>query len=84
VKVASGGMFVQSGKMAAVATSSEDVNRILALAAEMAGRKNRAAIWFEHQRAPGCAGKTTVDFVREGKADQVLAYLKATPAGAYA
>jgi hypothetical protein len=51
--------------------------RILAMAGEMAGGSERAAIWFKHQRIPGWAGKTAQDLVREGKADKVLAYLEA-------
>jgi len=67
-----------------VATSSDEVNTILALAAEMAGGEDRAVNWFEHQPIPGWAGKTACDLVREGKADKVLAYVKATRAGVYA
>lgn len=67
-----------------MATSSDEVNTILALAAKMAGGEDRAVNWFEHQPIPGWAGKTACDLVREGKADKVLAYLKATRAGVYA
>lgn len=58
--------------------------RILAMAAEMAGGEQRAAIWFKHQPIPGWAGKTAYDLVREGKADKVLAYLEAVRSGVYA
>ena len=58
--------------------------RILAMAAEMAGDEQRAAIWFKHQPIPGWAGKTTYDLVREGKSDKVLAYLEAVRSGVYA
>jgi Antitoxin Xre/MbcA/ParS C-terminal toxin-binding domain len=58
--------------------------RILALAGEMAGGEERAAIWFKHQPIPGWAGKTAYDLVRDGKADKVLAYLEAVRSGAYA
>lgn len=67
-----------------MATSSDEVNTILALAAEMAGGEDRAVNWFEQQPIPGWAGKTACDLVREGKADKVLAYVKATRAGVYA
>jgi len=60
------------------------VVRILAMAAEMAGSQERAAILFKHQPIPGWAGKTAYDLVREGKADKVLAYLEAVRAGVYA
>jgi hypothetical protein len=60
------------------------VVRILAMAAEMAGGEDRAAIWFKHQPLPGWAGKTAYDLVREGKADKVLAYLEAVRSGVYA
>jgi hypothetical protein len=58
--------------------------RILAMAAEMAGDEQRAAIWFKHQPIPGWAGKTSYDLVRERKADKVLAYLEAVRSGVYA
>lgn len=60
------------------------VVRVLAMAAEMAGSHERAAIWFKHQPIPGWAGKTAYDLVREGKADKVLAYLEAVRSGVYA
>jgi transcriptional regulator with XRE-family HTH domain len=58
--------------------------RILAMAGEMAGGTDRAALWFKHQPIPGWAGKTAYDLVREGKADKVLAYLEAVRSGVYA
>lgn len=58
--------------------------RILAMAGEMAGGMDRAAIWFKHQPIPGWAGKTAYDLVREGKAEKVLAYLEAVRSGVYA
>ncbi len=58
--------------------------RILAMAGEMAGDEQRAAIWFKHQPIPGWAGKTAYDLVREGKSDKVLAYLEAVRSGVYA
>ncbi len=60
------------------------VVRILAMASEMAGDENRAAIWFKHQPIPGWAGKTAYDLVGEGKAEKVLAYLEAVRSGVYA
>lgn len=60
------------------------VARILAMASEMSGAADRAALWFKHQPLPGWAGKTARDLVGEGKADAVLAYLEATRAGIYA
>ncbi|HEY5817792.1 MAG TPA: antitoxin Xre/MbcA/ParS toxin-binding domain-containing protein [Mesorhizobium sp.] len=60
------------------------VVRILAMAAEMTGGDNRAAIWFKHQPIPGWAGKTAYDLVAEGKSDKVLAYLEAVRSGVYA
>jgi hypothetical protein len=58
--------------------------RIIAMAAEMAGDEQRAAIWFKHQPIPGWAGKTAYDLVHEGEAEKVLAYLEAVRAGVYA
>ncbi|RWO63587.1 antitoxin Xre/MbcA/ParS toxin-binding domain-containing protein [Mesorhizobium sp.] len=58
--------------------------RILAMAGEMAGDEQRAAIWFKHQPIPGWAGKTAYDLVREGKTEKVLAYLEAVRSGIYA
>ncbi|CAH1688396.1 conserved hypothetical protein [Hyphomicrobiales bacterium] len=60
------------------------VARIVAMASEMAGGDERAALWFKHQPIPGWAGKTAYDLVREGKADKVLAYLEAVRSGVYA
>lgn len=60
------------------------VVRILAMAGEMAGGDERAAIWFKHQPIPGWAGKTAYDLVREQKAEKVIAYLEAVRAGIYA
>lgn len=60
------------------------VVRVLAMAGEMAGGEERAAIWFKHQPIPGWAGKTAYDLVRDGKADKVLAYLEAVRSGVYA
>lgn len=60
------------------------VVRILAMAGEMAGSDERAAIWFKHQPIPGWAGKTAYDLVREQKAEKVIAYLEAVRAGIYA
>ena len=60
------------------------VVRILAMAGEMAGDEQRAAIWFKHQPIPGWAGKTAYDLAREGKTDKVLAYLEAVRSGVYA
>lgn len=58
--------------------------RIVAMAAEMAGGEQRAALWFKHQPIPGWAGMTALDLVREKKADKVLAYLEAVRSGIYA
>jgi hypothetical protein len=60
------------------------VVRILAMAGEMAGGEERAAIWFKHQPIPGWGGKTAYDLVCEGKAGKVLAYLEAVRSGVYA
>lgn len=60
------------------------VVRILAMAGEMAGSEERAAIWFKHQPLPGWGGKTAYDLVGEGKSDKVLAYLEAVRSGVYA
>lgn len=58
--------------------------RILAMADEMAGGNERAALWFKHQPIPGWGGKTAYDLVRAGKAEKVLAYLEAVRSGVYA
>lgn len=60
------------------------VVRILAMAGEMAGGDERAAIWFKHQPLPGWAGKTAYDLVQEGEGAKVLAYLEAVRSGVYA
>jgi Protein of unknown function (DUF2384) len=67
-----------------VDTALSPIVRIIAMASEMAGDDQRAAIWFKHQPIPGWAGKTAYDLVRERKADKVLAYLEAVRSGVYA
>lgn len=57
--------------------------RIIAMAAEMAGDEDRAAIWFKHQPLPGWGGKTAIDLVRDGKSSRVLDYLESVRAGVY-
>jgi hypothetical protein len=74
--------MAQGGRKVDAALSP--VVRILAMAGEMAGGDDRAAIWFKHQPIPGWAGKTAYDLVRDGKADKVLAYLEAVRSGVYA
>ncbi|RDJ21811.1 DUF2384 domain-containing protein [Bosea caraganae] len=67
-----------------VDTALSPLVRVLAMAAEMAGDEDRAAIWFKHQPLPGWGGKTAFDLVREGKAGKVLDYLESVRAGVYA
>jgi hypothetical protein len=80
--VARNTLAARTGRRADAALSP--IVRILAMAGEMAGDEQRAAIWFKHQPIPGWAGKTAYDLVREGKADKVLAYLEAVRSGVYA
>lgn len=58
--------------------------RILAVAEEMAGDRQRAVTWFEQQPIPSWGGKTAYELVQEGKADKVLDYLEGVKAGVYA
>ena len=58
--------------------------RIIAMAAEMAGDEDRAAIWFKHQPLPGWGGNTALDLVRAGHGAKVLDYLESVRAGVYA
>jgi hypothetical protein len=58
--------------------------RILAIAEEMAGDRQRAVTWFEQQPIPSWGGKTAYELVQEGKADKVLVYLRGVKAGVYA
>ena len=60
------------------------ITRILSMATEMTGSQQRAALWFKHQPIPGWAGKSAIDLVREGKAENVLTYLEAVRSGVYA
>lgn len=76
--------LVAKGGARKVDAALSPVVRILAMASEMAGGEDRAAIWFKHQPIPGWAGKTAYDLVGEGKADKVLAYLEAVRSGVYA
>jgi hypothetical protein len=61
----------------------QPITRIVALAREMAGDEDRAALWFKHLPIPACGGKTAYDLVGEGRADVVLIYLEAIRSGAY-
>jgi uncharacterized protein (DUF2384 family) len=61
----------------------DETLRILTMAEEIAGDKQRAATWFEQQPLPGWAGKTAYDLVQEGKADKVMDYLEAVKSGVY-
>lgn len=58
--------------------------RILAMATDMAGSTERAALWFKHQPLPGWAGRTARDLVADDRAQDALDYLEATRAGVHA
>jgi uncharacterized protein (DUF2384 family) len=62
----------------------ETTLRILAIAEEMAGNRQRAITWFEQQPIPSWGGKTAYELVQEGKADNVIDYLEAVKSGVYA
>jgi len=67
-----------------VMTFDEATLKILAVAEEMAGDKQRAVIWFEQQPIPSWGGKTACELVQEGKVDKVLDYLEGVKSGVYA
>ncbi|WP_243453858.1 MbcA/ParS/Xre antitoxin family protein [Sandaracinobacteroides saxicola] len=60
------------------------IARVLAMAADMSGSPERAALWFKHQPLPGWAGKTARDLIAEGRAQDVMDYLEAVRAGVHA
>lgn len=61
-----------------------EVARIVALAAELVGDRQRAIIWFRYQPLSGFDHKTAVELVAAGHADAVLEHLAMLSDGVYA
>ena len=60
------------------------VATILSRAAGMSGSLGKAVVWFRHQPIAAFGFKRAAELVREGEAEQVLAWLDALEDGAYA
>jgi uncharacterized protein (DUF2384 family) len=61
-----------------------EVARIVALAAELVGDRQRAIVWFRHQPLSGFDNKTAEELVAAGHADAVLEHLAMLSDGVYA
>ena len=66
----------------AVQAKLEEIARIIARAADLAGDEGRAIIWFKHQPLPGF-GKTAEELVESGHAAIVIEDLDCMAAGVY-
>ncbi len=61
-----------------------EVARIISLAAELLGDKQRAVLWFRHQPLSGFDNKTAEELVAAGQSNAVLAHLSMLSDGVYA
>lgn len=61
-----------------------EITRIIAVAAELVGDRQRAIIWFRHQPLSGFDHKTAEELVAAGHADAVLEHLAMLSDGVYA
>ena len=62
--------------------ASSDAIRVLLAATELAGEANTASSWFRQEPLSAFTFKTAAQLVREGRAEDVLAYLQSLQAGA--
>ncbi len=61
---------------------SRDALRVIEAATDLSGAADKASLWFENENLAAFAFKTAEQLVREGRADDLLAYLHALKAGA--
>jgi hypothetical protein len=62
--------------------ASSDATCVLLAGADLSGKANTASSWFRHEALPAFRFKTVEQFVREGRTEDVLAYLQSLQAGA--
>lgn len=60
----------------------QDAARVLLAATDLRGEANAASSWFRREPITAFDGKTAEQLVREGRVDDVLAYLQSLEAGA--
>jgi hypothetical protein len=62
--------------------ASLDELRVPLVATDLRGEANTASSWFRREHLSAFNGKTAEQLVREGRTDDVLAYLQSLEAGA--
>ena len=65
-------------------TALEPIVQILSLASDMMGSQPKAVFWFRYNPLIGMGTRTAMEHVREGRAAQVLLYLRNVTSGGYA
>ena len=61
-----------------------EIARIITVASELTGDRNRAIVWFRHQPLAAFDNKTAAELVKEGHVEAVLAHLNMLANGVYA
>jgi hypothetical protein len=62
--------------------SPDDATRVLQAATDLSGEANTASSWFRNEPLPAFSSQTAEQLVRDGRTDDVLAYLQSLEAGA--
>jgi hypothetical protein len=62
--------------------AARDAVRVIEAALDVSGDAHRAGTWYKCERLPAFAFKTAEQLVREGRVEDVLAYLKSLEVGA--
>ena len=62
--------------------ASADATRVLLAATDLSGEANIAASWFRREPLIAFSGKTAEELVRDGRTEDVLAYLQSLEAAA--
>jgi hypothetical protein len=62
--------------------ASSDAVRVLLAATDLSGEANTASSWFRNEPLSAFRSKTAEQLVREGRTEDVLAYLQSLQAGA--
>ena len=61
--------------------ASSDARRVLLAATNLSGEANTASSWFRNEPLTAFRSKTAEQLVREGRTEDVLAYLQSLQAG---
>ena len=62
--------------------ASRDTARVILAATELSGEANIASSWFSNKSLSAFGSQTAQQLVRDGRTDDVLAYLQSLEAGA--